>query len=166
MHRRREKAEVLQPPDRYVVAVRQVPASSSSLFRIVFLTILAGFSHSADVVSGAMPKMPPEMERVLKTARKRFIRKFGREPGPGDPLIFDEDADTQQQTDQQSVEAAMLDAMLRSGTPPSLIYAFRKTGRIVGEEGYRKLSPAERREWDAAIDEYYELEDSARPRPQ
>lgn len=107
-----------------------------------------------------MPKMSRELEKTLRKQRKKFIRKFGREPGPNDPILFDENADTPQPMQEAEVDAALLEGILKAGTPPHLVYAYRKTGRIVGEEGYQRLTPAERSEWNAAIDEYFELEEA------
>jgi hypothetical protein len=42
-----------------------------------------------DVVS-----MTPLMRDALLEQREAFIKKFGWEPGPGDPVFFDPDADT------------------------------------------------------------------------
>lgn len=80
-----------------------------------------------------MPKMSPSLEKALRKARKRFIRKLGREPGSGDPVFFDEEADTPQAMDEVKVESAMLEAMLKAGTPPSLIYPFARQGGLSGK---------------------------------
>lgn len=51
----------------------------------------------------------------------------------------------------------MLAAMKRAGTAPELVYAFKKTKRIVTEENASQLTDAEIEEWNAAIDEYFKL---------
>ena len=33
-------------------------------------------------------ELSPELAQMLRENRDRFIKKFGREPGPGDPLFF------------------------------------------------------------------------------
>jgi hypothetical protein len=38
-------------------------------------------------------KLPPHVVDALKLQRARFIEKFGREPGPGDPIFFDPEKD-------------------------------------------------------------------------
>ena len=38
-------------------------------------------------------KLTCEAYDSLKTQRKSFIEKFGREPSPGDPIFFDPDYD-------------------------------------------------------------------------
>lgn len=49
----------------------------------------------------------------------------------------------------------MIAAMRATNIPPQLIYAYEKTGFLLLEEGYEALSPQERAEYDAAIDEYF-----------
>lgn len=39
-------------------------------------------------------KMPPQVEIALKQQREKFKAKFGRYPGPNDPVFFDSDCDT------------------------------------------------------------------------
>ena len=41
-------------------------------------------------------KMDPELARAMKNQLRAFKKKFGREPGPNDPVFFDPDADTPQ----------------------------------------------------------------------
>jgi hypothetical protein len=37
--------------------------------------------------------MTPWVHEALLEQRKAFVEKFGREPGPGDPVFFDPDKD-------------------------------------------------------------------------
>jgi hypothetical protein len=39
-------------------------------------------------------KMPPHVEAGLISQRQKFKAKFGREPGPNDPVFFDPACDT------------------------------------------------------------------------
>lgn len=39
-------------------------------------------------------EISPELAQMLQENRDRFIEKFGREPGPGDPVFFDPDSDS------------------------------------------------------------------------
>ena len=41
-------------------------------------------------------KMDPELARAMKNQLRAFKKKFGREPGPNDPVFFDPDVDTPQ----------------------------------------------------------------------
>jgi len=103
-------------------------------------------------------KITPEMEKVLRQQRKRFIKKFGREPGPDDPIFFDEDSSNPVSISPEQLRSETLKAMLAAGTPPHFVYAYQKTGFIVSEAGYKNMSPEDRAEYDAAIAEYFAME--------
>ena len=98
------------------------------------------------------------VNRAVRQQRKDFIAKFGREPGPDDPLIFDPDSDTPTPYPEEKMRREMVAAMAKAGTPGHLIHAFVKTGLILDEEGYRAAKPEVRAEWDAAVAEYDELQ--------
>jgi len=49
----------------------------------------------------------------------------------------------------------MLAVMRAAGMPPHLIYAYEKTGFLLLEDGYKTLSPKDKAEYDAAIDDYF-----------
>ena len=59
---------------------------------------------------------------------------------------------------QTEVDPAMLAAMERAGVAPKVIYACRKTGLLVDEEGYKRLCPKDRKTWDDAIAEFERLQ--------
>ena len=56
----------------------------------------------------------PEMAEALSLQREAFIAKFGREPGPDDPLLFDPDADTPQPVDMDLYEKELAEAIVTS----------------------------------------------------
>ena len=45
--------------------------------------------------------------------------------------------------------------MSAAGVRPEVIYAFRKTGRIVTEDNWHLLSEDDRKEWTDAVNEYF-----------
>ena len=55
-------------------------------------------------------RLSPELADAMQEQRKRFIRKFGREPGPNDPIFFDPDADTPQPYPEGKYSEALIDA--------------------------------------------------------
>ena len=97
-----------------------------------------------------------EVQEALLRQRELFVEKFGREPGPDDPVFFDPDADTPQEIDPEKVTKLMTEAMAAAGLDPALIYAYRQTGLLVTEQAYDSLPAEVREEWDAAIAEYNE----------
>jgi hypothetical protein len=50
----------------------------------------------------------------------------------------------------------LLDRAQAAGINPAIIYAARKTRRMVTEENMKYLSKEELNEWQAAVDEYNE----------
>lgn len=100
-----------------------------------------------------------EAKRELKKHRKAFIKKFGREPGPEDPVFFDPNADVPRALPKQTLEDELLAVFRAAGTPPQIVYAFVKTGLLLSEANRDRYPPDVLAEWDAAIDEYFRLED-------
>jgi|SRR5579859_649904 len=87
-----------------------------------------------------------------------FRKKFGREPGPNDPIFFDPDADTPQPYPEEKFRREwneMMDEAVRAGDiRPELAYAAKKTGFIVTESNKKKLTRQQLTEWDDAVQEY------------
>lgn len=96
-------------------------------------------------------KITKEVKEILEEQRQKFIKKFGREPQPDDPIFFDAPP-------QEEVHRQILEAMEKAGTTPELVYAYKKTGRILTEEASKNLSKKELKEWQDAIDDYFELQ--------
>lgn len=98
--------------------------------------------------------LTPEAVDALEQQRVAFVEKFGREPGPDDPIFFDPDADTPQQIDEEKAARMMLAEFKRLRVPGHLIWAFEKTGLILNEDTYDKADKTYRYAWDAAIREW------------
>src|SRR5579872_3897700 len=102
--------------------------------------------------------LPPDVRALLDEQRVAFRKKFGREPEPTDPIFFDPECAyprPQGQQQQDHFEQEILAAMVEVGIDPAMIYAFKKTGRIVTAHNQQFLSKEELAEWENAIDEYY-----------
>lgn len=106
--------------------------------------------------------VPPETLELTREQQAAFRQKFGREPGPNDPIFFDPDANTPQPVNIEAYTQTMIEAMENAGISGALIYAFQKTGRLVSEENQKFLTDAELKEWNDAIAEYYEREGKQR----
>src|SRR5262249_60774220 len=73
----------------------------------------------------------PELAKGVQEQFQRFAEKFGRPPGPDDPLFFDPSADEPRPVIDEVVDQHMLEAMHKARIHPALIYAYQKTGQIV-----------------------------------
>jgi hypothetical protein len=115
-----------------------------------------GFTYQVDDETGEVLRAVPlnreariELDNALAVQREKFIAKFGREPGPDDPIFFDLDED--------KFREETANAMRAAGIAPALIYAYEETGLIVTQENRRLIPDVELREFDAKVREYYEL---------
>lgn len=102
--------------------------------------------------------LTPEARAVIERQLTAFRKKFGRDPEPIDPIFFDTDSDEPRpisQETQDEYERGIVEAMATAGIDPALIYAFKKTGRIVTATNKRLLSEQEMAEWEEAIDEFH-----------
>ena len=105
-------------------------------------------------------RLDPEAVDILEKQRLAFRQKFGRDPGPGDPVFFDPDADEPRPFSEQQIgqmDALLLQAMQQTGLDPAKIYTWKRTGRLVTEQNWKQLTREERAEWQAALEEYDEL---------
>ena len=96
---------------------------------------------------------------ILQRQRERFIARYGREPGPDDLIFVDVPSDDE-------YDAAVTKAMEQAGVAPAVIYAFRKTGRIITEENAKFVPAAALEAWQHAIDEYAALMEDQEVEPQ
>ena len=106
-----------------------------------------------------------ETREAISKQEQLFREKFGREPGPEDPLFFDPDASTPQFCGAESQDkawTAILHAAVESGIDPAIVYAMNKTGRIVTKDNAQFLTDAELQEWNDAIDGYHQKIQSGR----
>lgn len=101
--------------------------------------------------------MTTELKVVFEEQGKAFKEKFGREPGPDDPLFFDPDADTPQLITGETRQRVIKDiakAMRKAGIDGAYIYAYTKTGLLVTQENIHLMEPEELEEFDEAVKEY------------
>jgi hypothetical protein len=101
--------------------------------------------------------MTQEMIELLKKQRERFRQKFGRDPRPDDPVIWDESAGEPTPASVEDIHQTILSAMIKTGAAPEFIYAFEKTGRLVTESNMYLLSDEDIKEWTDAVEEFRRL---------
>lgn len=99
--------------------------------------------------------MTPEVHDALLQQREAFRAKFGRDPGPNDPVFFDPNKDQPSPID---MEADVLAAMSAANLPPEFAYAYKKTGLLGLLKDKSNWPPDRVKEWNAAVDEYRAIE--------
>lgn len=108
-----------------------------------------GFDYLVDEDGNILKSVPisEELAGVIEEQKRRFVEKYGREPGEGDSLFFD-------MPPLEHVEHFMVEGMKQAGLDPAIIYAFETTGLLVTEANEHLISDKDRAEWEAAILEY------------
>jgi hypothetical protein len=74
---------------------------------------------------GVVP-MTPRVHDALLKQRKAFIEKFGREPGPNDPVFFDPDKDIPTPIDPARMDADLEKVIRDAGIDPARADAIRR----------------------------------------
>ena len=89
----------------------------------------------------AARKLSATEKAQLRAQKAAFREKFGRDPGPNDPLFFDPTKDEPEPL--EDIEEAVLAAMHKADLPPEFAYAFKKTG-LIGLTADKSRWPPER----------------------
>ncbi|MFJ1738416.1 hypothetical protein ACIOG4_07070 [Streptomyces microflavus] len=87
-----------------------------------------------------------ELQEGLEIQLEAFRTKFGREPGPDDPLFFDPDADEPVHLTREYFDNMMLDMAQRvadEGMDPAPLHAWREVGYVVTTETMHMFTTAE-----------------------
>ncbi|MFJ9569335.1 hypothetical protein [Streptomyces bacillaris] len=87
-----------------------------------------------------------ELQKGLKRQLKAFKEKFGRDPGPDDPVFFDPDADEPVPLTKEHFDNMMLDMAKHAadiGVDPAFLHAWREVGYVVTTENREMFTTAE-----------------------
>jgi hypothetical protein len=95
-----------------------------------------------------------QFREAIEGQIREFREKFGREPGPDDPLFFDRDADEPRTLDESAMAREMTRAIREAGAKaeidPAIIEAWCELGYVVTEDDEHLLSASEILAWDEA----------------
>ena len=91
---------------------------------------------------------------ALEAQVRRFEEKFGRSPGPDDPLFFDPDADEPQPVSLTGLETETVGMLEAAGICPAWIYACQHTGGLLPRPDGSFASARDQAEWDEVISRY------------
>lgn len=97
---------------------------------------------------------------VLEEQLKDFREHFGRDPLPGEPVFFDPDFDVPTPISEEKMAKMTMEAMAQADLPPEIAYAFKKTGMILLAD--YEYPPEAVAEYNAAIDEYFAIEEAGK----
>lgn len=107
-------------------------------------------------------RINPDGVAALESQRRRFEDKFGRPPGPGDPVFFDPDADEPRPLAATGIETAAVAMLQGAGISAAWIYAYQNTGLLPGPDG-AFATASNRSEWDEAVSRYTRLHQPGQP---
>jgi hypothetical protein len=120
-----------------------------------FITLAFELGHRQVItLDSKVMRLDQGSNAMLHSQLQAFEDKFGRPPGPGDPIFFDPDADEPrpiQIADFERATTTMLDA---AGVCDAWIYASQHTDGLLPRPDGGFNSDADRRDWDEAIDRY------------
>ena len=91
---------------------------------------------------------------ALEAQVRRFEEKFGRPPGPDDPLFFDPDAGEPQPVSLTGLETETVGMLEAAGICPAWIYACQHTGGLLPRPDGSFASARDQAEWDEVISRY------------
>jgi hypothetical protein len=96
---------------------------------------------------------------AMQAQFRRFEEKFGRPPGPRDPVFFDPDADEPRPLTMDGAQETTVAMMTAAGISPAWIYAYGHTDGLLPAFDGSFLSEQDQAEWDDKVQEYIELHD-------
>jgi hypothetical protein len=101
------------------------------------------------------PSQTAELRDAFSKARREFVAKFGREPGPDDPVFFDPDADEPVPIDETRLADEMEEILRAAGIRPEAVYATEANGGLLLTEMNQHLvDPVDRDAWIDAATSY------------
>jgi hypothetical protein len=94
---------------------------------------------------------------MLEAQCRRFEEKFGRPPGPDDPLFFDPGADEPRPVSLPGLETATVSMLEAAGISPAWIYAYQHTGGLLPRPDGSFATERDQAEWDDAVGRYLKV---------
>lgn len=96
---------------------------------------------------------------AMQAQFRKFEEKFGRPPGPRDPVFFDPDADEPRPLTMEGTQETTVAMMKAAGISPAWIYAYEHANGLLPTYDGSFLSEQDEAEWNDMVDEYIELHD-------
>lgn len=119
--------------------------------------------RQVDTLDSKIVRIDPEARDALESQCRRFEDKFGRPPGPGDPIFFDPDADEPQPLPATGMETATVAMLEAAGISPAWIYAYQNTGGLLPGPDGTFATTSDQSEWDEAVSRYAGLHHLGEP---
>lgn len=111
-------------------------------------------SSPPEAAEGNEGDLPGEaVGKVLDRQRQRFIERFGREPGPDDPVFFDQEAASPNALDEATLRAQLARPGMAKelGVEPAFLAAVLEVGYAVTDQTRHLFSDEDLRAFDEAF---------------
>src|SRR5262245_3412466 len=105
----------------FIDTIEPLPPATRSRRHAPRLSFLPHVREGWRVVSR---EMPAGLHKVLFDQRIAFVKKFGRDPGPGEPIFFDPDKDAPTPAPLGKIHIDVVEAMLKAGFDEAEVKAF------------------------------------------
>lgn len=108
------------------------------------------------------------LQEALQANRRAFQEKFGRDPGPDDPVFFDPESDEPTPLSPDSWQAGfaqLRQAAVDAGLDPGYVAAWQEVGYVVTDENRHLFSAAEVQTYLDAVERHQQPPLPARPLP-
>jgi hypothetical protein len=106
---------------------------------------------------GKVIRMDRDQAAMLEAQLRRFEEKFGRPPGPDDPLFFDPDADEPQPLSVTGMETETVGMLEAAGICPAWIYAYQNTGGLLPRPDGSFASARDEAEWNEMVSRHVKI---------
>jgi hypothetical protein len=137
--------------DQIPAADRQFPADPGT----AFASLAFELGHrQVNTVDRKIVRMDAGSAELLDYQVRAFEEKFGRPPGPHDPIFFDPDADEPRPIQPVDLERGTTRMLEAAGIGPAWIYASQHTDGLLPRPDGGFNTDADRRDWNEAIDRY------------
>lgn len=128
-----------------------------SFFLIVRLNEMRKLTEAQRLTARRLIELAPGIQPLIEELFLRFCEKFGREPGPEDPIFFDPEAESPIPLTAEKLNKLwtqlVQEWLAAKQITPEMAYAMIKTGLAVTNDNKDLLSKAELDEWTHAIEE-------------
>jgi hypothetical protein len=118
----------------------------------------SGSAHNDGTTVYQWPVDSPQdkhLHEAMERQAERFHEKFGRDPGPEDPIFFDPDADEPRPFDLDIATREMAEELrhagIAAGIDPSLIEAWCELGYVVTEDTRHLFSASDIAVWNETV---------------
>jgi len=106
---------------------------------------------------GKTIRLGGDARAMMEAQARLFEEKFGRPPGPDDPVFFDPDADEPEPASLTGLEATGVGMLEAAGVSPAWIYAYQHTGGLLPRPDGTFATSRDQAEWDEAVTTYLNL---------